>query len=566
MIIDTANYTAPVDSYATADAVVIGAGPAGIVLAHELGRLGHSVLLLESGGLKSSAASEGLNRGSIADSSLHPPADWFRRRVLGGASTIWGGRLAPLTPLDLEARPKLGLPGWPISYAELSRFYLNAMACCEGGQYNFTIDAAAPGGLRPILANVISDDVTDARIERFSRPTDFGRKYYGILRNSNKITLVLNATVTTLLLGENGGHADGVLVRTLSGKLFRVEGKKIIIASGGLEAPRLLLASARLPGQAALNRYHQLGRYYMSHLAGVFGEFHPSPDNSVFHGYGRSRDGVYYRRRLTVTEAAQRHYDMGAAIARLHHPAPADPSHGLGILSALVLGQKFITREYASRLHGRGEGRIAAHLGNILASPVKTFGGLSHLAAGRLWARRKLPSLVAPLGRLGYTLDFHAEQLPNWKSSLRLDDACDRLGVPRLMIDWRITAQDRHTIERAASLFHASLNAPGVGVFSYSPETVADEILGFGAYGGHHLGATRMSETPQSGVVDRNLRVHGIENLYVVGGSVFASSAAANPTLTVVALALRLAAHLATLLSRETVPIVRAGLRTAEAV
>jgi choline dehydrogenase-like flavoprotein len=88
------------------------------------------------------------------------------------------------------------------------------------------------------------------------------------------------------------------------------------------------------------------------------------------------------------------------------------------------------------------------------------------------------------------------------------------------------------------------LRAWGHGTLDFDPERVEDGILRYGAYGGHHIGTARMGDAPASSVVDRNGRVHGMKNLYVAGSAVFTTSSQANPTLTIVALALRLAAHL----------------------
>ena len=126
-----------------------------------------------------------------------------------------------------------------------------------------------------------------------------------------------------------------------------------------------------------------------------------------------------------------------------------------------------------------------------------------------------------------------------------LDADRDALGVPRLKIDWRYTPQDIETISTSVRLLAEDIERSGVGTFNYDPDTVEAEMIRYGAYGGHHLGTARMGDDPRTSVVDAQCRVHGVENLFIASAATFPTSSQANPTLTIVALALRLAKHLA---------------------
>jgi choline dehydrogenase-like flavoprotein len=121
----------------------------------------------------------------------------------------------------------------------------------------------------------------------------------------------------------------------------------------------------------------------------------------------------------------------------------------------------------------------------------------------------------------------------------------DGYGMPRLRVDWRYLPADINSVRAAVALFAGALEAGGHGTLAVDMDRVRDDVLRHGAYGGHHLGTARMAASPRDGVVDANCRVHGVANLYVAGGAVFATSGQANPTLTILALALRLADHLA---------------------
>jgi choline dehydrogenase-like flavoprotein len=151
-------------------------------------------------------------------------------------------------------------------------------------------------------------------------------------------------------------------------------------------------------------------------------------------------------------------------------------------------------------------------------------------------------TVVPRTGR--FTLDVHAEQLPNPASRITLAGAQDRFGVRQPRIDWRYTQADIRTVRGTLSLIGSALETGGHGTLAWDPDAVEADILRDGAYGGHHLGTARMSADPRHGVVDADCRVHGIDNLYVAGGAVFATSGQANPTLSILALALRLAACL----------------------
>ena len=144
----------------------------------------------------------------------------------------------------------------------------------------------------------------------------------------------------------------------------------------------------------------------------------------------------------------------------------------------------------------------------------------------------------------GDTLDFHAEQQPNRESRVTLSDTRDALGMPQLLVDWRHAPGDVQTVQTALAVLARDLRARGVGRLDYDPDAVESEMLRYGAYGGHHIGTARMGSDPRRSVVDGTGRVHGMHNLYVAGAAVFPTSSQANPTLTIVALSLRLADHL----------------------
>jgi choline dehydrogenase-like flavoprotein len=530
------------------DLCIVGAGAAGITLALQFARGGASVLLLESGGRAPEAATQALYEGEVADARLHAPAHRYRARVFGGSTTIWGGRCTPLEPVDFE--PNAGRPhgAWPIASDALDPYWAEANRLCEAGDPHYTAAAALPGGA-PMVEGFAGAHFSADTLERFSCPTDFGARYGHRLDASPHVRVLLHANVTELRLAADGRRLEQLAVRTLAGGAFTVRPRACVLAAGGLETPRLLLASRGAAHPRGVGNTHDLvGRYYMCHLAGTLGTVRFAPRVRVAHGYERSDDGVYCRRRFALQPEARRRLRLPGFAARLHHPRIPDPAHGSGALSLLYLARPLIPWEYARRLHDGGAPGAAAwlrHAGNVLRDLPATAAFGLHLLRERRLADRKFPSIVVQPRHRVYSLDVHAEQEPDADSRVTLlEHARDALGMPRLRIDWRYTARDVDGVRRALALLAEDFARSGVGTLEHDAAAVEGELTRYGAYGGHHIGTARMGTDPRRSVVDRDCRVHGLENLYIAGSAVFPTSSQANPTLPLVALTLRLAAHL----------------------
>jgi choline dehydrogenase-like flavoprotein len=165
------------------------------------------------------------------------------------------------------------------------------------------------------------------------------------------------------------------------------------------------------------------------------------------------------------------------------------------------------------------------------------------MLVGRKFATRKFPSVIVTPRTGRYSIDFHAEQVPNPASRVYLDTRLDALDMPRLVADWRYLPQDVATLQGPGPA-GKDLAASGLGRFDYDPAMVETEMIRYGAYPGHHIGTVRMGTDPAS-MVDADCRVHGVSGLSIAGTAVFPTSSQANPTLTAIALGLRLADHLA---------------------
>ena len=550
------------DAVVQADICIVGGGPAGITLAMELARTGKSILLLESGDETPNEATQALNEGEVVDEGLHSPPDKYRQRVLGGGTSIWGGRCVPFDPIDFESRPWIDHSGWPIRYSDVETHYPAANSLCEAGEYEYDARLAMPGGMRRLLGRFEPKHFEMNGIERFSCPTNFGQRYQARLRSASNVRVLLCATVTRLHTLSDGSRITGLDVRNGRDVRFAVVADQIVLAIGGIETPRLLLLSDDVHVGGIGNANDLLGRYYMCHIAGTIGSLQVNGSNdTVWHGYDVAPDGTYCRRRISLKASVQSALGLGNTVFRLHHPRIADPRHRTGPLSAIFLAQNFISYEYAKRLVSDvspGVSTWLRHGINALTDPISTMSFLGHWLRARTLAERKFPSVIIRPRTNLFSLDFHAEQVPNPDSRIGLASCLDRFGDRQVRVDWRYARKDVETVSRSFELLRDELAEQSIAKLSLAADErdIETVVRRDGAYGGHHIGTTRMGATERSGVVDSNCKVFGVNNLYVAGGATFSTSSQANPTLTIVALALRLAGHLAA--RATTVPVVNA--------
>lgn len=220
-----------------ADLCIVGAGAAGISLALQFVSTGQRVILLEGGDTGADPATQSLYEGEVADERLHAPPDRYRQRRFGGSTTIWGGRCMPFDPIDFEPRPYMSISGWPFRREALDPYYVRANEICEAGAFAYTAATAFPGGMKEIIKGFRSERVSSDTLERFSRPTDFGRVYGGQLAAAANIRVLLKANVTRLQASSDGARIDHLEVRTLTGKRFTVRATRFVLASGGIEVP-----------------------------------------------------------------------------------------------------------------------------------------------------------------------------------------------------------------------------------------------------------------------------------------------------------------------------------------
>lgn len=529
-----------------ADYCVVGAGAAGIVLAVELARQGLDVILIEAGPASTRGTTPDRLRGTVAPGSRHPPVNMYRRAGLGGTTSVWGGRCVPYDPIDFERREHVPESGWPIDYTEVARFYAAANALCDAESADFSAESVFGPGPPHLIPGLRSNDLDTDSLERFSLPTNFGIKFSRELRRLSSLRVVCNAVCTRVCLDSSGSTVDSVLLSNGSHVRFKAKARHFVLAMGGLETTRLLLASNDIHKDGIGNGWDQLGRYYMCHSYLFTGRLRlDAPHAHVAYGYEVDKEGVYCRRRITIRPEAQRRLGIMNTAARLYIPPAYDPAHRSSVLSMLHFGKVVLQPEYRrsfSPVTDRGfEWREPLqHAGNIVRGlgSAAQFAGM--LLARRFLARRKLPSIALPSVENEYPLEINAEQVPLGSSRLFLWNETDSYGVPRLGVDWRHCSEDVESIRKFLRLLQDSVRTSGCGDFQFDE----GDCEALNPVGGHHIGTARMSATERKGVVDGDCRVFGVRNLYLCSSAVFPTASHANPVLTIVAMGLRLSEHL----------------------
>ena len=539
-----------------ADVCIVGGGPAGITVAREFLNSSISTIVVESGGWRPNRLVQALNDAELAPENLHPPPEMYRERRFGGSSTIWGGRCVPLRPSDFESRPHVANSGWPLRYDDLLAYYRKAMSYCEAGEFAF--DPVSLPGMQPIVAGLKSEDII-VELERFSPPTDFGQRYGQDFARSGSHKILLETTCSCLLSDKSGRSIETIECVTLGGNKFTVRAKFYVIAAGGLESARLLAASNRQCVAGIANTSGLLGGYYMSHLEGTLGHLEVASGREVAWNFAKTSDGIYAKHYMRLSDDVQQAHGLRNIIFRLHHANPMDPDHGDPVLSLMYLAKRFVLPEYRRKITTvelaalkrlpNSRKLLARHAGNVLRSPLPLMRFLSTWIYPRYARHRRVP-YVALRSKAGiYPLDYNAEQTPSPRSRVYLIPDKDRFGVPKLKIDWQVCAEDIESIAASYALMQRALARTAAAILAVDGTDLIERVRSTIPVGGHHLGTARMSDDPRRGVVNAHCRTHDVENLYIASSAVFPTSGSANPTLTIVALAIRVADQLKAVLA-----------------
>lgn len=495
--------TLPDASLLEADLVIIGGGLAGITLAKELAGGSLKIIVLESGGLEMEAENQALYAGSCVqkahgakDRPLHDYPIQSRVRALGGAGHVWGGKCGPLDPADFAERPWIPYSGWPVTREEMQPYYDRACDLLEIDRFPLERASASSANLQPLALDPQDGFFPAPRVyARISGRTDkpaFDR-FRTQFAEAPNVNVYLYANVVRIR--REGEMIAGLDIACLDGKRHAAKAARYVLATGGIENVRLLLASDNLG-----NRDDLVGRFFQGHLT-------YSNDSDA------EREGSAF--------AASR-----AAPLDLYAPAERIAAHCV-IGAGLPAQERMKTGNFTATLF-RADFSGADP---VIAGETGTIGQ----ASAQLDKAQPQPNL---LGFFAMT-----EHFPNPESRITLDPSQkDALDMPRITLTWVHGEKDYDDLERSIDGLAAAVGAAGEGRLCWSLRR--DELLASSNASRHHMGTTRMHANPKKGVVDANGRLHETRNLYVAGSSVFPTSGIVNPTLTILALTIRLADHL----------------------
>lgn len=543
MIIDYLDRSGPDDFFA--DICIIGAGPAGISIARSFIGTSLNVCLVESGGLAVEDRNQELYEGtSIGSLELDPATS--RMRAFGGSCNVWGGGCVPLSTLDLGPRDWVPHSGWPLSYDEIEPYYRRAQAVCGIESHDFTEGTF----LTPPARAPVAFDTGKLVNQNFVlSPVFFGDTYRSELEGAANITVLLHANLLEFEAAPAGASVRQARIGALDGRRGLIRARRYVLACGGIENARLLLLSNSVAPNGLGNDRDLVGRYFMDHPSGKLGTLFTDAPDPLTRPYDRSGGkgpAPSFPELCLSDQAVQAHQLLSGRVRPVAVEAPTPK----GIQALRDLKNAFLpVRDESVALEGMMRTRKSDASANDDGKTKQGIGKLGLRVGLGTWdianaVRRKLtgkPTVRSThVDVIGYF-----EQAPNPESRVMLGDEVDALGQRKICIDWRLTELDWHTYRTAAGLFGDELASSCGGKFQLEPwlqegSDAVPQLRGTA----HHLGTTRMSDDPNLGVVDRQCRVHGVDNLYVVGSSVFPTGGWAFPTFTIVALSMRLAEHL----------------------
>lgn len=530
----------------TAAVIIIGGGVAGITMALELEAKNIDTILLESGGRTPDDATRDLYRGESTEIPYRF-ADGCRSRFLGGSSNCWGGWCRPLDDWDFEKRDWIAHSGWPIDANDLGPYYPRTHRFLELGPFNYDIGefekAIGKADVRrmPLPTGRVWDSIS-----QFSPPTRLGKRFGAELERATNVRTYLYANVIDIEISSDARDVRRLHCRTLSGRTFTATGRLYVLATGGIENARLLLASNKGCAKGVGNQYDLVGRYFMEHPR-------------IYSGSLQFR-GAWHRNKL---------FDF-----KYHYQNNAVAASGTRIAAALSLSRETQERERVTNARvwfcsifpgdnsesSRALIRIKRRLEDREPPETTLTGDVMTLASHPINTIGFIIARFHKLRALVRDVTFHAivEPEPDPEARVTLSaDHKDALGLPRVRVGWKLSQMVRRTFDRNFAIIGDELRQAGVAEVTLGPKleggtTWPDTLDPEGTW--HHMGTTRMHDSPRHGVVDRNCKVHGMDNLFIAGSSVFPTAGSNFPTQTIVALSIRLSEHIAEKLKTRDLP------------
>jgi choline dehydrogenase-like flavoprotein len=537
---------------------VVGSGPVGLAFALRLANAGRAVTLLDSGSFSAHDKGREFNLGTITSAAnaadrtdptlvkkgtLYSIRDYLamsRYLGSGGTSWRWSVKWRPATEArlrivsgdlaDFEARPEFGIPAWAASGSEVCNRYPDALAFFDLEDQNFKVDnyqdSSQPIPLPSHLFPTRVFHFPPAAVIRHNRMNDV-LTHPGIDVRSGLHLLRLET--------DHQEKVTGVIMVNQDGQEQRIEAAHYVLALGGIENSRQLLLAKQ---DGALGDPHDVfGRWFCDHPHTRFG-FLNVQDQEILHN-------------------AANWYDFqeiqGTPVLRGHEIAPS-AARDLGLLrfSVDIVGRSadWCSRSSVALVEAKDASErrdlktMVSCLPGLASSPMRSY-KLAHHALNSTLHSTALGGWSDPVGRHHsietLAVDAMFEQRPSPDNRVRLGQKRDRLGRQLPVLQWSWSQQEIDSINQASELMAETFHQLGVGSFVTMRELGQGKVPRAGT-GFHHMGGTRQSHDPADGVVNAENRVHGVENLTLLGTSIFPNSVGyANPTLNAVADAIRVA-------------------------
>ncbi len=492
------------------DICIIGAGAAGLSMAIEWIGSPYKVILLEGGGFDYDEKIQELYDGKITGHPYYPLMS-SRLHYFGGTTAHWGGMCSTFDEIDFLPRKWVDHSGWPIKLEDIARFYPRAQPILDLGPHEYDLKYWQKQNPSFIPLPLEKDAIWN-KIWQFSPPTRFGKKYKESIVNAKNIHLYTYANVVDLNATENISSVKKVTIKNFADKQHVVKARYFILACNALQNARLLLASNKQMAKGLGNKNDLVGRYFMEHLEMKSGELWLN-DASQLALYQRNTEAS-----AELAISAQKQEELKVLNGTVSLMPLEQSKEKLPNIS--IWSQDDPRKSLESFIKYKSNPRS-------FKSVLNRFMESNHYKA--------------------FALHTRIEQAPNPSSRVTLNNDIDALGVPQIDLHWETSPLDKKTGRELNKLIGQQVGKAGIGrvkLSDYLMDENEDSMVPHTGGGWHHLGTTRMNDDPQKGVVDKNCKVYGIDNLYIAGSSCYTTAGSVNPTLTIVALTLRLSDHI----------------------
>jgi len=472
------------------DFCIIGAGAAGITLALELEKSNFKIALCEAGDLNQSRESRSCYEGQVIG-DYYMPLEERRLRFLGGTTNHWGGWTYPLDEIDFNRGFIDKKFIWPINKKDLDPYLKDAndyldVKNDDSDELNYLSHLKGKNIPNNLFMTDENSDINKFDF-RWSKnngaPTRFGKKFYNALKNSKNIDIFLNCNLAELDGVRSVIHK--VVVKNYSFTKFEFSAKKFVFAMGGIENSRYLLWFRKLYGNKFFDGDLPIGKYWMDHPHHTIGKALLNKDIGK-QAFFRVNDQLQIKHKIL--------------------------NFGLRVYSHIPHEAQYLIDSLK---------KSSVDLGNLFEKQYNA----SNIKSCRLYGAW--------------------EQEPMESNKVTLSNIeKDKFSIPRVSIYYKKTELDRFTMKKTMMIFSNWIIKNGLGRIKLDDWVVNNSEYPKPFFQGHHIGGTRMYSTKKFGVVDKDCKVFGSQNLYIIGSSVFTTGGHTNPTLTITQLTLRLANHL----------------------